>query len=30
MTSLFEATGVQKSFSGNRALEDVSPRVDAG
>ncbi|MEO2113254.1 MAG: ATP-binding cassette domain-containing protein, partial [Acidimicrobiales bacterium] len=30
MTSLFEATGVQKSFSGIRALEDVSLRVDAG
>ncbi len=30
MTVLFEATGIQKSFSGIRALEDVSLHVEAG
>ena len=30
MTTLFEATGVRKFFSGIRALEDVSLRVEAG
>ncbi|MBC8364643.1 MAG: ABC transporter ATP-binding protein [Actinobacteria bacterium] len=30
MSVLFEATGIQKAFSGIRALEDVSLKVEAG